>query len=284
MHIAERIAAGDRFQDLTRPTKSLANESSLSHLARATAACSSRSTGRRHVSVAKPTRSPALERTAGHPRQARRSGDGGGVMGAVRGPGQWTLGSLPESPDAARRAGALLAELSTLRSRASSPTCHAVSMPNGSTSTTLRPSDASPATAAGSESTPSCTPMSPRSRRLRPQIRCRRTPIRRRSTSSSMTTAPSRSWTGSGPRSLRRSGISRRPSGCSARSPGPAAAEALQQGYGRMLGQIQLNRWIVYHAAMHLVYEAEQRMSDHGADAYAATVAELRKAAALGNP
>ena len=65
---------------------------------------------------------------------------------------------------------------------------------------------------------------------------------------------------------------------------GPAAAAGLQEGYRRMLGQIQLNRWIVYHAAMHLVYEAEQRMSDHGADAYDAMVAELRKAAALGNP
>ena len=65
---------------------------------------------------------------------------------------------------------------------------------------------------------------------------------------------------------------------------GPVAAEALQQGYRRMLGQMQLNRWIVYHAAMHLVYEAEQHMSDHGADAYAATVAELRKAAAFANP
>jgi aminoglycoside phosphotransferase (APT) family kinase protein len=42
---------------------------------------------------------------------------------------------------------------------------------------------------------------------------------------------------------------------------GPSAAEALVQGYRRMLGPTQLNRWIVYHAAMHLVYEAEQRMS-----------------------
>jgi len=65
---------------------------------------------------------------------------------------------------------------------------------------------------------------------------------------------------------------------------GPSAAEALVQGYRRMLGPTQLNRWIVYHAAMHLVYEAEQRMSEHGADAYAATVAELRKAAALASP
>jgi thiamine kinase-like enzyme len=64
---------------------------------------------------------------------------------------------------------------------------------------------------------------------------------------------------------------------------GTNAAEALQQGYRRMLGQIQLNRWIVYHAAMHLVYEAEQHMSDHGVDAYADTVAELRKAVALGS-
>jgi hypothetical protein len=35
---------------------------------------------------------------------------------------------------------------------------------------------------------------------------------------------------------------------------------------------------------MHLVFEAEQHMSDHGADAYADTVAELRKAVALANP
>jgi len=40
----------------------------------------------------------------------------------------------------------------------------------------------------------------------------------------------------------------------------------------------------VYHAAMHLVYEAEQRMSDHGVDAYAETVAGLRQAAELANP
>ena len=65
---------------------------------------------------------------------------------------------------------------------------------------------------------------------------------------------------------------------------GPLAAEALQQGYGRMLSPIQLNRWIVYHAAMRLVYEAEQRMSDHGADAYAQTVADLRQAAEIANP
>ena len=55
-------------------------------------------------------------------------------------------------------------------------------------------------------------------------------------------------------------------------------------GYRRRLDRIQLNRWIVYHAAMHLVFEAEQHMSDHGADAYADTVAELRKAVALANP
>jgi hypothetical protein len=35
---------------------------------------------------------------------------------------------------------------------------------------------------------------------------------------------------------------------------------------------------------MRLVYEAEQRMSDHGADAYAQTVADLRQAAEIANP
>lgn len=65
---------------------------------------------------------------------------------------------------------------------------------------------------------------------------------------------------------------------------GPISAEALQQGYGRILSPIQLNRWIVYHAAMRLVYEAEQRMSDHGVDAYAQTVTDLRSAAEIANP
>lgn len=65
---------------------------------------------------------------------------------------------------------------------------------------------------------------------------------------------------------------------------GRNAAEALQEGYQRRLSPIQLNRWIVYHAAMQLVFEAEQHMSDHGVDAYADTVAELRKAVALANP
>ena len=65
---------------------------------------------------------------------------------------------------------------------------------------------------------------------------------------------------------------------------GLAAGEALQQGYGRILSPIQMNRWIVYHAAMRLVYEAEQRMSDHGADAYAQTVTDLRRAVEIANP
>jgi hypothetical protein len=45
-----------------------------------------------------------------------------------------------------------------------------------------------------------------------------------------------------------------------------------------MLNPAQMNRWIVYHAAMLLVYEAEQRMSDRGADSHADTVAQLRAA------
>ena len=59
---------------------------------------------------------------------------------------------------------------------------------------------------------------------------------------------------------------------------GPLVAEGIQEGYGVVVEQAQLARWTVYHVAMQLVYEAEQRMFDSGTDSYEDTVDQLRMA------
>ena len=59
---------------------------------------------------------------------------------------------------------------------------------------------------------------------------------------------------------------------------GPHVADGIQEGYGVVVDQEQLARWTVYHAAMQLVYEAEQLMSDAGTDSYEDTVDQLRMA------
>ena len=59
---------------------------------------------------------------------------------------------------------------------------------------------------------------------------------------------------------------------------GPKLADGIQEGYGVFVDQEQLARWTVYHAAMRLVYEAEQRMFDKGTDSYEDTVVQLASA------
>lgn len=61
---------------------------------------------------------------------------------------------------------------------------------------------------------------------------------------------------------------------------GPNVARGIQEGYGVVVDDQQLARWTVYHAAMRLVYEAEQRMFDSGPDSYEDTVGQLRDAVA----
>jgi len=58
---------------------------------------------------------------------------------------------------------------------------------------------------------------------------------------------------------------------------GRVVAEALQEGYGVFVGDEQLARWTVYHCAMRLVHEAEQRMFD-GSDSFEDTVDQLQRA------
>ena len=58
---------------------------------------------------------------------------------------------------------------------------------------------------------------------------------------------------------------------------GPDAASAFEEGYGRNIDPIQLDRWIVYHASMMLVYEAESTLRQDRY-AYEYLVAELERA------
>jgi aminoglycoside phosphotransferase (APT) family kinase protein len=58
---------------------------------------------------------------------------------------------------------------------------------------------------------------------------------------------------------------------------GPNAAAAFQDGYGKRLERGQLDRWTVYHAGMMLVYTAENSMRS-GLTDYGYLVAELRRA------
>jgi len=59
---------------------------------------------------------------------------------------------------------------------------------------------------------------------------------------------------------------------------GPAAAEALIEGYGREIDGVQLDRWIVYHSAQTLVRHAERHMSTRTADAQDNLVSEFSRA------
>ncbi len=59
---------------------------------------------------------------------------------------------------------------------------------------------------------------------------------------------------------------------------GPSAATAIQDGYGQTLDPDQLDRWIVYHVGMTMVFQAEQQVSTGSADDYADLVAELQRA------
>lgn len=58
---------------------------------------------------------------------------------------------------------------------------------------------------------------------------------------------------------------------------GPDAAAAFLDGYGRDIDPIQLDRWIVYHASMMLVFEAESTLRQDRY-AYEYLIAELERA------
>ncbi|MGB5531492.1 MAG: aminoglycoside phosphotransferase family protein [Acidimicrobiia bacterium] len=280
--LAERIAGKDRFQDLTRPTKALATNYHFRIW---------RSDGSVLLKV---YGTPARERRESHALTALSGRPGIPVKldGAsteeeswalFTDPGQWTLGSLPESPEVARRAGALLQSVhnsdpTKLSNLSRGIDAEWVDVDHASTIRRLaryrRRVGIDAELYADVAAVPAPEASGPLPAHTDP------TPEHFVVDEDGAVTLVDWEWATLAPPEW---DLSKAVWLLDMQS-GPRAAEALQQGYGRMLGQIQLSRWIVYHAAMQLVYEAEQRMSDHGADAYAATVAELRKAAAFGNP
>lgn len=59
---------------------------------------------------------------------------------------------------------------------------------------------------------------------------------------------------------------------------GPGAAESVLEGYGRAIDGVQLDRWIVYHAAQTLVRYAERNLSARPGDVPDNLVAEFDRA------
>ena len=279
--IAERVAAGNRFQDLTRPTKALAKN----HHFRI---------WRDNASVLlKIYGTPARERRETHA-LAALSGipgipvklDGVGTeeesWALFEDPGQWSLGSLPDNPDAARRCGELLrsvhgsdpTKVSNL-SRGIDATW--VDVDHASTmrrlaryrgrvgiDAELYADIAAVPPPRASEPLPAHTDPTPEHFIV----------------DDDSVTLVDWEWATLAPPEWDLS----KATWLLSQLTGAAVTEALQEGYGRKLQGIQLNRWIVYHAAMHLVYEAEQRMTERSAESDAVIVEQLRRAVEIGNP
>lgn len=280
--IAERVAAGNRFQDLTRPTKSLAKN--------------------RHFRIwrddgtvlLKVYGTPARERRETHALLAL-SGipgipvklDGVGTdqesWALFKDPGQWSLGSLPENPEGARRAGELLravhsSDPSKVTNLSRGIDALWVDVDHASTMRRLaryrRRVGIDAELYADIAAVPPPKASEPLPAHTDP------TPEHFVVDDDGAVTLVDWEWATLAPPEWDLS----KAVWLLGEQAGPAVTDALQEGYRSRLGQIELNRWIVYHAAMQLVFEAEQRMAEQSADSFAITVAELRRAAELGNP
>ena len=271
--LAERIAAGDHFQDLTRPTASLAKNhqyriwrdgGSVLLKVYGTAARERRET---HAIE-------ALQELDCVPVRIDGSGTEEPPWTLFEDPGQWSLGSLPASTDAARKAGAVLRSVHEYDPKALTNLTRGIDnewikVDFASTMRRLAryrgrvgiDADLYAAMAAvpppnGSESRAAHTDPTPEHFIL---------------DESGFVTLVNWEWaTLASPEwDLSKASWLLRIRA------GTAAAEAFQEGYGETLDPVEMSRWVVYHAAMLLIYEAEQRMSDAGADSYADTVNEI---------
>lgn len=271
--LAERIAAGDRFQDLTRPTETLAKNHRYRIWRDGTSV------------LLKVYGTPARERRETHALEALRGLgcvpvriDGSGTeeppWALFEDPGQWSLGSLPASTDAAGRAGEVLRSVhdhhpksltnltrgiddewikvdfaSTMRRLARYRRRVGIDAELYAAMVTAPPPKGSDPRAAHTDPTPEHFVLDE---------------------SGTVTlvdwewaTLASPEWDLSKASWLLRVRA------------GSAAADAFQKGYGLTLDSVEMSRWIVYHAAMLLIYEAEQRRSDAGADSSSDTVNEI---------
>ncbi len=273
--LVTRIAGDDRFQDLTRPTKSLAKN--------------------RLYRIWRPD-GPVLLKVYGTPARERRESHALGAFADLDGipakidgdaagelpwalfvdPGQWNLASLPGSGEAARRAGEILrgvheSDPSRLSNLAHGIDDEWIKVDHASTMRRLEryrrrvgmdadlyakvasmpPPRASATAAAHTDPTPEHFVVN----------------------EDGAVTLVDWEWATLAPPEW---DLSKAAWLLSMRAD-PHAALALQEGYGRELNPVQMDRWIAYHAAMLLVFEAEQQMSDTGAASYEETVGEIRR-------
>ena len=271
--LAERIAAGNRFRDLTRPTRSLAKNHHYRIWRDGTSV------------LLKVYGTPARERRESHAIEALQDLgcipvriDGSGVeepaWALFEDPGQWSLGSLPASSDAARKAGVVLRSVhesdpKTLTNLTRGIDAEWVKVDFASTMRRLAryrgrvgiDAELYEAMAA----TPPPDASEPRAAHTDP------TPEHFILNESGAVTLVDWEWATLAPPEW---DLTKAAWLLRIRA-GTAAADALQEGYGQTLDSVEMSRWIVYHAAMLLIYEAEQRMSDAGADSYADTVNEI---------
>lgn len=274
--LVERIAAGDRFQDLTRPTKSLAKNHHYRIWRDGTSV------------LLKVYGTPARERRESHAITALQGLgcipiriDGSGVeeptWALFEDPGQWSLASLPGGTDAARRAGVALRSIhesdpgaltnltrgmdsewievdfsSTMRRLARYRGRVGINADLYDAMTAVPPPRASEPRAAHTDPTPEHFVIG----------------------DSGAVTLVDWEWATLAPPEW---DLSKAAWLLKIRA-GSAAAAALQEGYGQSLSSTEMSRWIVYHAAMLLIFEAEQRMSDAGADSHGDTVNEIVRA------
>ena len=271
--LAERIAAGDRFQDLTRPTKSLAKNSHY-RIWRDDATV-----------LLKVYGTPARERRESHAITALRglecvpirldgSSEEEPAWALFKDPGHWSLASLPGNAEAARNAGAVLRSVhesdpSTLTNLTRGIDSEWIQVDFASTVRRLSryrgrvgiDSDLYEGIAAVTPPKAS----EPRAAHTDP------TPEHFVLDESGRVTLVDWEWATLAPPEW---DLSKAAWLLRARS-GSEAATALQEGYGEVLDPVEMSRWIIYHATMLLIFVAEQRMSDAGADSYADTVAEI---------
>lgn len=271
--LAERIAAGNRFQDLTRPTKSLAKN----HVYRI---------WRDGTSVLlKVYGTPARERRETHaldalsgldciPTRIEGNGTEEPAWALFEDPGHWNLGSLPSNSEPASKAGEVLRSVhesdpSALTNLTRGIDAEWVSVDFAATMRRLSryrgrigiDADLYAAMAA----IPPPQASEPRAAHTDP------TPEHFVLNDSGAVTLVDWEWATLAPPEW---DLSKAAWLLRIRADS-AASDALQEGYGQTLEPVEMSRWIVYHAAMSVMYEAEQRMSDAGADSFADTVNEI---------
>lgn len=271
--LAERIAAGNRFQDLTRPTKSLARNHQYRIWRDGTSV------------LLKVYATPARERRETHAIEALRNLDcvpvridGSGTeepsWALFEDPGQWSLGSLPATSDPARKAGAALRSIHETDATALTNLTRGidnewVKVDFASTMRRLARYRGRVGIDADLYSAMTAVPApeasEPRAAHTNP------TPEHFIVNEAGAMTLVDWEWATLAPSEW---DLSKAAWLLRIRA-GSAAADALQDGYGQTLDPVEMSRWIVYHAAMLLIFEAEQRMSDAGTESYSDTVNEI---------